>query len=55
MLKAKYYPQFHVLKAKIHSRPSYTWSNILSSQDLVEHGAFWRVGDGSNVEIFNDK
>jgi hypothetical protein len=54
VLKAKYYPEGDVLKAVPSQNMSYTWRSILEGLDVLKAGLIWRVGDGSNINIWQD-
>jgi hypothetical protein len=54
VLAAKYFPDGDVLRAKPKEGMSYTWWSILSGIDLLKKGIIWRVGDGSNIKIWQD-
>jgi hypothetical protein len=46
ILKAKYYPDCHILEAKPCVNMSYTWRSILHGIELVKEGVIWCIGDG---------
>lgn len=54
ILKAKYFPDSKVLKAKPKEGTSYTWRSILKGTQLLRQGVVWRIGDGSKVQIWSD-
>lgn len=54
LLKAKYFPNGSVLQAKAKSNMSYSWRSILSGIDVLKKGLIWRVGDGSQIRIWED-
>ncbi|CAL1358763.1 unnamed protein product [Linum trigynum] len=54
VLKAKYYPNTDILQAQLGSNPSYTWRSILAAQKAVKEGIRWRVGNGSDINIWSD-
>ncbi|CAL1389303.1 unnamed protein product [Linum trigynum] len=54
MLNAKYYPNTDILQAQLGSDPSYTWRSILVAQKAVKEGIRWRVGNGSDINIWSD-
>jgi hypothetical protein len=54
ILKAKYYPDCHILEAKPCVNMSYTWRSILHGIELVKKGVIWRIGDGEQVDIWRD-
>ena len=43
VFSAKYF--LSILEAPIHPKCSYTWSNILQAQEVINKGAIWRVGN----------
>ena len=52
--KAKYYSDGNLLKAKPKRGSSYTWQNILAGLECFKRGYIWRVGDGSQIKIWED-
>lgn len=48
IMKAKY---SSILKAQMGNKPSFAWRSIHSSQELVQEGLMWRIGDGARVHI----
>lgn len=51
VLRAKYYPDGCLLKAKPKSGSSFTWQSILAGLECFKKGYIWRVGDGSQIDI----
>jgi len=54
VLRARYYPDGKLLNAKLKSGSSYTWQSILTGLECFKHGYIWRVGDGSQINIWED-
>ncbi|XP_021742857.1 uncharacterized protein LOC110708937 [Chenopodium quinoa] len=54
VMKAKYYPNCSFLDAALGYGGSYTWQSIWSAKALVKEGLIWRIGTGSQVNIWND-
>lgn len=54
VLKAKYFPSTSLLEAETKPGISYTWRSILKGVQLLKEGVIWRIGDSSNVHIWND-
>ena len=54
MMKAKYYPQGHILDTVFPQSASLPWQGILHGLDLLKSGVIWRVCDGSNINIWRD-
>lgn len=46
VLKAKYFPKVHFLKASLGQCPSYTWRSLLYGRELLNSGLRWRIGRG---------
>ncbi|KAH1037977.1 hypothetical protein J1N35_039720 [Gossypium stocksii] len=42
------------IEAKIGSYPSFTWWSICSACDLITDGVLWKIGNGVNINIWND-
>ena len=51
VFKAKYFPNCRVFEAKVKSG-SFAWRSILYSRKLILMGAKWRVGDGTQIKIY---
>lgn len=54
ILKARYFPSGSALDAVAHDGISYAWRSILQGIDVVKQGYIWRVGDGTNINIWRD-
>jgi hypothetical protein len=54
VLRARYYPDGKLLDAKLKSGSSFTWQSILAGLDCFKRGCIWRVGDGSQIKIWED-
>lgn len=51
LLKAKYYPQGHLLDTAFPRSVSLTWEGIMYGLHLLKHGVIRRVYDGKNINI----
>ncbi|KAL8552093.1 hypothetical protein ACS0TY_000957 [Phlomoides rotata] len=51
LLKARYFPNTDFMSSSLGSNPSYTWSSIHASQDLLRLGVRWKIGDGESMRI----
>ena len=54
VLKAKYHKNTSFLDAKIGRNPSYVWRSICEGQQLLKMGLRWRVGNGKNINPWED-
>ncbi|KAH1122314.1 hypothetical protein J1N35_005474 [Gossypium stocksii] len=54
VFKSRYYPFSDILSAKIGSYHSLTWRSFCCARDLFDDGLLWRIGNGANVNIWND-
>ena len=54
VMKAKYYPNGDFLGASLGHSFSYSWSSIWSSKALLKEGVVWRVGNGSQINLWDD-
>jgi hypothetical protein len=54
ILKATYFPDTHLLKAKVRDGCSYTWRSIMQGVQVLKEGVIWRIGSGLNVDIWAD-
>ena len=55
VLKARYFPTGNLLNAKLGSSPSYSWRSIHSSLEVIRRGTRWRVGNGKQIHIWEDR
>jgi hypothetical protein len=55
LLKALYFPSTSVLEAKPVAGMSYSWRSILKGVELLKEGVVWRIGDGTDVNIWSDQ
>ena len=51
VLKARFFPNGSIMKAKDSKRGSYSWKSILKGRDVIAQGACWWIGDGKLVKI----
>jgi hypothetical protein len=54
-MREKYFSQGDFLKAKLGARPSYAWRSIFNAKDLLSNGLVWRVGNRSDIKIWQDR
>ncbi|GAU51479.1 hypothetical protein TSUD_413680 [Trifolium subterraneum] len=54
-MKAKYFPQTQFLQAKKGARSSYIWQDIQQASWILKKGCCWLVGNGQNINIWNDR
>ena len=54
VMRARYYPDGKLLNAKLKSGSSYTWQSVLAGLECFKRGCIWRVGDGSQINIWED-
>jgi len=54
VLKAWYYPDGKLLKARMKGGSSYTWQSILAGLECFKQGYIWRVGDGTQINIWEN-
>ena len=55
VFKEKYFPTGSFLQAEVHLRCSYVWRSIVIAHPVLEASSEWRIGDGRNISIRNDK
>ena len=51
VLKAKYYPNEHILQAGPKSGSSFTWQSIVAGIATFKRGYIWRIGNGEDINI----
>ena len=54
LMKAKYYPQGHILDTVFPHASSVTWQGISHGLELLKRGIIWQVCDGSSINIWRD-
>ena len=54
VFKARYFPNGTIFDVKASSG-SYAWESILWARKVISMGARWRVGDGNQIRIFEDR
>jgi hypothetical protein len=54
VLRAKYFPDGHILEAGPKSGSSFTWQNIVAGIQTFKRGCIWRVGSGDSIHIWRD-
>lgn len=54
VLKARYYPNCHLLEAIRTSGASYTWSDIWEVKEEMNKGLRWVLGDGKTINTATD-
>ncbi|XP_043689330.1 uncharacterized protein LOC122640247 [Telopea speciosissima] len=42
-------------KAKVGNRPSWGWRSILVGREVLLEGLVWKIGDGSSINIWEDR
>jgi hypothetical protein len=55
ILKEEYFPRSDFRLAQLGHNPSYAWRRIMQARKVLEKGLMWRVGNGANIRIKNDK
>lgn len=55
VLKARYYPDCHLLQARGLWGSSYTWSGIWEAKEEFKKGLRWVLGDGETISIKTDR
>jgi hypothetical protein len=54
ILKEKYYLDGRLLRAKTKVGSSFTWQSVLAGLECFKKGKIWRVGDGTQINIWSD-
>lgn len=55
ILKARYFPSKSLWDTEVGYQPSYAWRSIWGARKLLEKGVRWRIGNGQQVRIWQDK
>ena len=51
VLKARFFPNGSIIKAKDSKSGSCSWKSILKCRDVIARGACWWIGDGKSMKI----
>lgn len=54
LYKALYFPRCYFLDADIGEVPSFSWRSIMEARPVLQAGVIWKVGSGTNINIWND-
>jgi len=54
VLRAQYYPDGKLLQATKKNGSSFTWQSIMVGLECFKLGYIWRVGDGSQINIWTN-
>lgn len=54
IMRNKYFPNQIFLNSALGFSCSYSWKSIWGSNSLVKEGLMWRVGDGTNINIWEN-
>lgn len=52
-LKSKYFPHFDFLKCNKKKGCSWIGAGILKSKEILQKGAYYRVGSGDNISVWH--
>ena len=55
VFKARFFPTCSVLDSGLKTNGSYAWQSILKLREVVKQGAYWQIGDGTQVQVRGDK
>ena len=55
VFKSKYFPNCEFVDASLGRNPSFAWRSIMATQDIVQKGRQWQVGNGRSIMIWKDK
>jgi hypothetical protein len=54
VLRARYYPDGNLLKAKLKSGSSYMWRSVIHGLQTFNNRCIWRVGENDQINIWED-
>jgi len=52
--RAKYFPEGNLLEVLEKPGISYAWRSIVRRVPALKKGLIWRVGDGTQIDIWSD-
>ena len=53
VFSSKYFPSGSVFEAR-GSKGSFAWQSLLKARHVIEKGMLWRVGDDTQIRLFQD-
>lgn len=53
--KVRYFPNSSFLQAKLGNNPSFIWSSIMETQEIIRRCSRWRVGNGLEILVWKDR
>jgi hypothetical protein len=54
VLRAKYYPSGDLLRAELKKGALFTWQSLMAGMETFKRGHIWRVGNGDNINVWQD-
>ncbi|XP_024156304.1 uncharacterized protein LOC112164321 [Rosa chinensis] len=54
LYKARYFPNCDFWQAELGDAPSFLWRSILAGRPVLKAGTRWRIGDGTQINIWNE-
>lgn len=55
VFKARYHKHTDIMNATLGSNPSYIWLSLYWSREILNRGILWKVGNGEEINVFQDK
>ena len=55
VLKGRYFPEMDFMHAALPKSASATWKAIIAGREALRTGLISRVGDGTTIDVWNDK
>jgi len=54
-MSGKYYQGLDFMNSNFSKRSSFAWRSIWQAKSLLQEGLMWRVGNGLNIKLWEDK
>lgn len=54
VMKGKYFHELDPWKIEAHENISFLWRSLLEGRKIALAGGIWRVGNGKNIDAWND-
>jgi hypothetical protein len=55
VMRGKYFPNSDFLGSNLGKKASYAWRSIWQAKGLLQEGLLWRVGNGSRINLWDDR